>query len=154
TGFRASALAQINYNLRFTNFNASGATEVILSPNNSPFTNAFGIQELNEEEAVKTNLGYTANFVDFTATVDVYYIKDKDRIVLTGYFDASSFNLGVSEAQFYTNGVDTNTTGLDLVLNWKKSFGDSKFGVTLVGNINDMKIENVKNGNLDEAIFF
>ncbi|TDE04023.1 TonB-dependent receptor [Flavobacterium hiemivividum] len=154
TGFRAPSLAQIYYNLRFTNFNASGATEVILSPNNSPVTNAFGIQKLNEEKAVNASLGFTANFGDFTATVDGYSIKVKDRIVLTGYFDASSFNLGVSEAQFFTNGVDTKTTGLDLVLNWKKSFGDSKFGVTLVGNINDMKIENVKNGNLDEAIFF
>jgi iron complex outermembrane receptor protein len=154
TGFRAPSLAQIYYNLRFTNFNASGATEVILSPNNSPVTNAFGIQKLNEEKAVNASLGFTANFGDFTATVDGYSIKVKDRIVLTGYFDASSFNLGVSEAQFFTNGVDTKTTGLDLVFNWKKSFGASKFGVTLVGNINDMKIENVKNGNLDEAIFF
>ncbi|NGY38078.1 TonB-dependent receptor [Flavobacterium sp. XN-5] len=154
TGFRAPSLAQIYYNLRFTNFNASGATEVILSPNNSPVTNAFGIQKLNEEKAVNASLGFTANYGDFTATVDGYSIKVKDRIVLTGYFDASSFNLGVSEAQFFTNGVDTKTTGLDLVLNWKKSFGDSKFGVTLVGNINDMKIENVKNDNLDEAIFF
>ena len=39
-----------------------------------------------------------------------------------------------------------------MVFAWKKSFGDSKFGATLVGNINDMKIDNVKNGNLDEDI--
>jgi iron complex outermembrane receptor protein len=154
TGFRAPSLAQIYYNLRFTNFNASGATEVILSPNNSPVTNAFGIQKLNEEKAVNASLGFTANFGDFTATVDGYSIKVKDRIVLTGYFDASTFNLGVSEAQFFANGVDTKTTGLDVVFAWKKSFGASKFGATLVGNINDMQIENVKNRNLSEAIFF
>ncbi|WP_016990624.1 TonB-dependent receptor domain-containing protein [Flavobacterium sp. ACAM 123] len=154
TGFRAPSLAQIYYNLRFTNFNASGATEVILSPNNSPVTNAFGIEKLNEEKAVNASLGFTANFGDFTATVDGYSIKVKDRIVLTGYFDASTFNLGVSEAQFFANGVDTKTTGLDLVFAWKKSFGVSKFSATLVGNINDMKIENVKNRNLSEDIFF
>ena len=154
TGFRAPSLAQIYYNLRFTNFNASGATEVILSPNNSPVTNAFGIQKLNEEKAVNASLGFTANFGDFTATVDGYSIKVKDRIVLTGYFDASTFNLGVSEAQFFANGVDTKTTGLDVVFAWKKSFGNSKFRATLVGNINDMQIENVKNRNLSEAIFF
>jgi iron complex outermembrane receptor protein len=154
TGFRAPSLAQIYYNLRFTNFNATGATEVILSPNNSPVTNAFGIQKLNEEKAVNASLGFTANFGAFTATVDGYSIKVKDRIVLTGYFDASTFNLGVSEAQFFANGVDTKTTGLDIVFAWKKSFGASKFGATLVGNINDMKIENVKNRNLSEAIFF
>jgi len=154
TGFRAPSLAQIYYNLRFTNFNAGGATEVLLSPNNSPVTQAFGIGKLNEEKAVNASLGFTSNFGDFTATVDGYYIKVKDRIVLTGYFDASQLNLGVSAAQFFTNGVDTRTAGLDLVFAWKKTFGDSRFGATLVGNINDMKIDNVKNGSLDQGTFF
>ena len=154
TGFRAPSLAQIYYNLRFTNFNASGATEVLLSPNNSPVTKAFGIDQLNEEKAVNASLGFTANFGDFTATVDGYLINVKDRIVLTGYFDASPFNLGVSEAQFFVNGVDTETKGLDIVLAWKKTIGSSKFGATLVGNINEMKIKNVKNGDLDEGTFF
>ena len=154
TGFRAPSLAQIYYNLRFTNFNAGGATEVLLSPNNSPVTQAFGIGKLNEEKAVNASLGFTSNFGDFTATVDGYYIKVKDRIVLTGYFDASQLNLGVSAAQFFTNGVDTRTAGLDLVFAWKKTFGDSRLGATLVGNINDMKIDNVKNGSLDEGTFF
>ncbi|KAF2517718.1 TonB-dependent receptor [Flavobacterium foetidum] len=154
TGFRAPSLAQIYYNLRFTNFNASGATEVLLAPNDSPVTRAFGIEKLNEEKAVNASLGLTASFGDFTATIDGYYINVKDRIVLTGYFDASSLNLGVSEAQFFANGVDTSTHGLDLVLSWKKKFGESQFGATLVGNINDMKIDRVKNGNLDEDTFF
>lgn len=154
TGFRAPSLAQIYYNLRFTNFNAGGATEVLLSPNNSPVTQAFGIGKLNEEKAVNASLGFTSNFGDFTATVDGYYIKVKDRIVLTGYFDASQLNLGVSAAQFFTNGVDTRTAGLDLVFAWKKTFGNSRFGATLVGNINDMKIDNVKNGSLDQGTFF
>lgn len=154
TGFRAPSLAQIYYNLRFTNFNAGGATEVLLSPNNSPVTQAFGIGKLNEEKAVNASLGFTSNFGDFTATVDGYFIKVKDRIVLTGYFDASQLNNGVSAAQFFTNGVDTRTAGLDLVFAWKKTFGDSRLGATLVGNINDMKIDNVKNGSLDEGTFF
>lgn len=154
TGFRAPSLAQIYYNLRFTNFNASGATEVLLAPNDSPVTRAFGIQKLNEEKAVNASLGFTASFGDFTATIDGYYIQVKDRIVLTGYFDASSLNLGVSEAQFFANGVDTSTHGLDLVFSWKKKFGESQFGATLVGNINDMKIDKVKNNDLDEATFF
>ncbi len=154
TGFRAPSLAQVYYNLRFTNFNSAGATEVILSPNNSPVTNAFGVKKLNEETAVNGSLGFTTNFGDFTATVDGYLIKVKDRIVLTGYFDATALNIGVSEAQFFTNGVDTRTAGLDIVFAWKKSFGASKFGATLVGNINDMKIEKVKNGTLDEGTFF
>ena len=154
TGFRAPSLAQVYYNLRFTNFNGSGATEVLLAPNDSPVTKAFGIQKLNEEKAVNASLGMTASFGDFTATVDGYYIRVKDRIVLTGYFDATALNLGVAEAQFFANGVNTSTHGLDLVFSWKKKFDAGQFGVSLVGNINDMKISNVKNGTLDEGTFF
>ncbi|MHC0440670.1 TonB-dependent receptor [Flavobacterium sp. 3-210] len=154
TGFRAPSLAQIYYNLRFTNFNASGATEVLLAPNDSEITRAFGIGKLNEEKALNASLGFTATYGDFTATVDGYYIKVKDRIVLTGYFDAEPLNLGVSEAQFFANGVDTSTHGLDLVFSWKKTYDFGHIGATLVGNINDMKIDKVKNGDLDEATFF
>ena len=154
SGFRAPSLAQIYYNLHFTNFNSGGATEVLLAPNNSTVTRAFGIDKLKEEKAINASLGFTANFGNFTATVDGYMINVKDRIVLTGYFDASALNIGVSEAQFFANGVDTNTKGLDVVLAYKKSFGDSKFSATLVGNINDMKIDNIKNRSLDQGTFF
>ena len=47
-GFRAPSLAQIYYNLRFTNFSSTGASEILLSPKNSPVTQAFGIGKLNE----------------------------------------------------------------------------------------------------------
>ncbi len=154
TGFRAPSLAQVYYNLRFTNFSSGGATEVILSSNDSPVTQAFGINKLNEEKAVNGSLGMTASFGAFTATVDGYFINVKDRIVLTGYFDASALNLGVSAAQFFTNGVDTKTAGVDVVLAWKKKFGDSNFTATLVGNINHMTIGDVKNGTLDKETFF
>lgn len=154
TGFRAPSLAQVYYNLRFTNFSSGGATEVILSSNDSPVTQAFGINKLNEEKAVNGSLGVTASFGAFTATVDGYFINVKDRIVLTGYFDASALNLGVSAAQFFTNGVDTKTSGVDVVLAWKKKFGDSNFTATLVGNINHMTIGDVKNGTLDKETFF
>ena len=137
TGFRAPSLAQVYYNLRFTNFSSSGASEILLSPNNSPVTKAFGVNKLNEEKALNGSLGFTATFGDFTATIDGYLINVKDRIVLTGYFDASSFNLGVDEAQFFVNGVDTKTTGLDVVLSWKKKINDNSFSASLVGNINN-----------------
>uniref|UniRef100_UPI004047361A TonB-dependent receptor n=1 Tax=Flavobacterium sp. TaxID=239 RepID=UPI004047361A len=154
TGFRAPSLAQIYYNLRFTNFNSGGATEVLLSPNNSPVTRAFGIQKLNQEKAANASLGFTASFGDFTTTIDGYLIAVNDRIILTGYFDATALNIGVSEAQFFANGVDTKTAGLDLVFSWKRNIGNAMYSATLVGNINDMKIDNVKNGSLDEATFF
>ncbi|RYJ36981.1 TonB-dependent receptor [Flavobacterium anhuiense] len=77
TGFRAPSLAQIYYNLRFTNFSSAGATEVLLASNDSEVTRAFGIQKLNEEKAINASLGFTASYGDFTATVDGYLINVK-----------------------------------------------------------------------------
>ncbi len=154
TGFRAPSLAQSYYGLHFTNINANGATEILLSPNDSPVTRSFGIEKLKQETAVNASLGLTANFSDFTATVDGYMINIKDRIVLTSYFDASSKGLGVDQAQFFANAADTKTLGLDLVLAWKKRFDESNIGITLVGNINHMEIGKVNNGALPQDIFF
>ena len=153
TGFRAPSLAQKYYNLQFTNFVGGAALESLLSPNNSPVTASFGIDQLTEEKALNAGLGFTATFGDFTATVDGYYIKVDDRIVLTGNFDAPQIP-NVEAAQFFVNGVDTKTTGLDIVLAWKKSFDGNRLSATFTGNINDMKIDKVNNGSLDEQTFF
>lgn len=154
TGFRAPSLAQIYYNLRFTNFVGGQALDTQLSPNNSPVTASFGIGPLSEEKALNAALGFTAKFGDFTATIDGYYIKVDDRIVLTGNFDAPQID-NVEAAQFFANGADTRTTGLDVIITWKKYLGeDSSIGATFLGNFNDMKIDKVLNGALDEETFF
>ena len=154
SGFRAPSLTQIYYNLRFTDFQGGMASETLLSPNNSPVTQAFGIGPLKEETAINAGLGLTANFGDFSATLDGYMINVKDRIVLTGTFDASGLGINVSDAQFFANAVDTRTSGLDLVLSWKRQLGDGTFSATLAGNINNMDIKEVKNNDLDEETFF
>ncbi|MBL7775597.1 MAG: TonB-dependent receptor, partial [Saprospiraceae bacterium] len=85
SGFRAPSLAQIYYNLRFTNFVGGVAQEVLLSPNNSPVTRGFGIDALKQETAVNTSLGLTFSAGGFSATIDAYSIDITDRIVLTEY---------------------------------------------------------------------
>jgi len=154
SGFRAPSLAQIYYNLRFTDFQGGVATEILLSSNNSPVTKAFGIGDLKEETSVNASLGFTASFGDFNATIDGYFINVNDRIVLTGNFDASNLGINVAEAQFFANAANTETVGLDLVFSWKKAFDFGTLSSTLSGNINNMTIKEVKNRNLDEETFF
>ncbi|WP_025739823.1 TonB-dependent receptor [Aquimarina pacifica] len=153
SGFRAPSLAQIYYNLRFTDFQGGVATETLLSANNSPVTSSFGINQLEEETAINAAFGATGTFGNFTATIDGYFIDVKDRIVLTGTFAAPQIP-NVAEAQFFVNGVDTKTLGLDLILSWKGNYDFGNISTTLAGNINNMTIEDVKNGNLDESTFF
>ncbi|TRO66583.1 TonB-dependent receptor [Christiangramia sabulilitoris] len=153
TGFRAPSLAQIYYNLKFTNFVGGEALESLLSPNNSPVTASFGIGPLQEETAFNASLGFTANFGKFTATVDGYYINVQDRIVLTGNFDAPQID-NVEAAQFFANGADTETLGLDIVLSHQLELGEGKLTTSFIGNLNDMTITDVKNGSLNEQTFF
>ena len=153
TGFRAPSLAQIYYNLRFTNFIGGVASDQLLSPNNSPVTASFGIGPLQEEKSVNASLGATANFSKFTATADLYYIDVQDRIVLTGNFPAPDLP-AVDSAQFFANGADTETTGLDVVLSYNDNINDNRIGVSVLANFNNMVIKDVKNGALDEQTFF
>ena len=154
TGFRAPSLTQIFYNLRFTGFQNGVLTETLLSANNSPVTKGFGIEPLKEEESLNGSIGIAYKAGPFSLTVDGYYIDITDRVVISGFFDASFLNLGVEGAQFFANAADTRSTGLDVVLSYKAALGDNSLTATLAGNLNKLEVTEVKNGNLDGSIFF
>jgi len=153
TGFRAPSLAQIYYNLRFTSFVDGRLNESLLSANNSPVTKGFGIQSLKEEESFNASLGFTYKAGRFSATVDGYYIKVDDRVIITNNFDATQLGIGVSTAQFFANGVDTESQGLDVVLAYKMDLANGSLNVSLAGNLNNLEVTNVRNNNLDEQTF-
>ncbi|MHA7944117.1 TonB-dependent receptor [Formosa sp. 3Alg 14/1] len=146
TGFRAPSLAQIYYNLIFTNIVAGESIPSLLSANNSTVTKAFGIEDLKEENAFNASLGFTFNKNGFTATIDGYLINVDDRIILTDNFTDQAIlgPLNVDAAQFFANGVDTQTTGLDIVLTYKMSIGsNSNLSFGLIGNLNNLEIKNI-----------
>lgn len=155
TGFRAPSLAQIHYNLIFTNIVAGESVPSLLSANTSTVTKAFGIGPLKEETARNASLGLTFNKGGFNASIDAYIIEVDDRIVLTDNFDASGLGLGVDAAQFFANGVDTRTKGLDIVLSYAYNLSaSSNINVGLSGNFNDLEIKKIYNGDLNQFTFF
>ncbi|MGK0253611.1 MAG: iron complex outermembrane receptor protein, partial [Mariniflexile sp.] len=157
TGFRAPSLAQLYYNLIFTNIVNGNSVPSLLSANNSTITKAFGIGPLQEEKAVNGSIGFTYKKGGFTATVDAYSISVDDRIILTDNFTDQTVlgPLNVDAAQFFANGVDTKTTGLDMVFNYTTSFGsDNNVNIGLIGNFNKLKIDKIHNGDLNEFTFF
>lgn len=155
SGFRAPSLAQIHYNLSFNNIVGGMSLPSLLSSNTSPVTRAFGIGPLQQETAFNASLGFTLSLGDFSATIDAYSIAVNDRIVLTDNFDASGLNLGVDVAQFFANGVDTRTQGLDFVLAYRKAFAkSSNLVLSLAGNVNHLEIDKINNGDLNEYTFF
>jgi iron complex outermembrane receptor protein len=150
TGFRAPSLVQRFYNTTFTNAVSGELIDQLIAKNNSPITRALGIPALKQETATNASVGFTFEAGGFTATVDGYYVEIKDRIVLTGGFDDTDpeigddlQNLGVAFAQFFTNALDTKTTGLDAVLTYATTLGANPFRITFVGNLNKMELGKV-----------
>ncbi len=156
TGFRAPSLAQIYYNLTFTNFIGNVPSESLLISNNSPIARSFNIEQLKEEKAKNASFGITAKLnSNFNLALDAYYVEVKDRIILSGNFNASDLDFGVDNVQFFANGVDTETLGLDIILNWKKTLANNgKIAIDITGNINHMNITSIHNKSLDKETFF
>jgi iron complex outermembrane recepter protein len=152
TGFRAPSLAQIYFNSTFTDFVSGQPIDKVIAKNNSPITRSLGIPALTQEKSVNTSLGFTGSFRNFTATVDGYYVKIKDRIVLTGAFEDTDPQigddlqaLGVGAAQFFTNAVDTRTLGLDVILAYSTTFiNNNLLNISYAANFNDLELQDIK----------
>ncbi len=155
TGFRAPSLQQINYSSSYTNGQGTKLSDVEIAPNYSPITKSAGITNLKQETSTNFGLGFTLKpMPELSITADGYLIKVKNRIVLSGQFNASDSTLDpvftnslkaahVTAAQFFANAVNTTNTGLDLVFDYNKNFGNHRVRVILTGNLQHMTIDKV-----------
>ncbi|ULQ56227.1 TonB-dependent receptor [Flavihumibacter rivuli] len=155
TGFRAPSLMQINFSSTFTTVQGGNISEVKIAPNYSPITRAAGIPELTQEKSLNASLGFSTKLSSaLTLTVDGYLVKVKDRVVLSGQFSADDPDidpvlaaemnrLNVGLAQFFANAVNTTNKGIDLVLEYNKSFGSKNFRALFTGNFQDMTIDDI-----------
>lgn len=132
TGFRAPGVQQKFYSSVSTNLNAAGVlTETLTAREDSAVTRAFGIAPLQEETSKSASIGMILRPTQgFSLTADVYRTKIDDRIVFSSNIAPESGAcatpaacpiraildpLRVGQAQFFTNAIDTTTTGFDLV---------------------------------------
>ena len=131
TGFRAPSLSQANFSSVSTTFLAVGGVltpfEVATFRAASPEAAALGAEPLKPEESVNLSAGVVVSPVpglEFSA--DFWRIDIDDRIVLSGNFTGPTIRAllapfgGVNGARFFTNAIDTETTGYDLTgrYNW------------------------------------
>jgi iron complex outermembrane receptor protein len=160
TGFRAPSLAQVYFNQTFTNVQNGVIFDAVIANNVDPITQALGIPALEEETALTGSLGFTLTPGNgFSATIDGYYVKVDDRIVLTGNFYDDDPIIGdelqannVTAAQFFTNAVNTSTLGLDFVLNYTHTLSTTdRLNFSLTGNLNKMEVDKVTTNDLLEG---
>ncbi len=154
TGFRAPSLQQLWFSNVSTQFlpDAMGnlqPAQVLTSNNESPVTKAFGIPKLHEEKSTNLSTGVAYRPLDnLSITADGYFIRIRDRIALTSQFantDPAVAQIlapfpGVSQAQFFANAVDTDTSGADLVADYAVGpftvTGKANFSKTIVTHVN------------------
>ncbi len=158
-GFRAPSLHQQYFTTTSTNFISGVPVDISTVAVNSPVARALGSKDLKAEKSVNFSGGFTASPLSgLTLTVDYYNIKITNRVVLTEnlgaagagtaavnaavkvVLDANGFN-SVGAARFFINGLDTRTSGVDAVLNWRLPFEDfGKWTLTAAYNYNKQKI--------------
>ena len=123
TGFRAPGLSQIHFSKIVTNVIAGAPEDVGVFPVDSPAARALGAQDLKPEKSVNLSAGIAITpLSNLTVTADLYDIRIRDRVVLGATYDDSvSIALvnaagvtGVAGVQYFNNGIDTKTQGLDV----------------------------------------
>lgn len=152
TGFRAPSLQQVYFSSTFTDFVSGVPMDVVLAPNGGKVANAAGIPKLHEEKSKSYTLGATWTPTKaISLTADLYHIQIDNRIVLSGRFDADNYpalgailqNLGVGQAQFFVNSVDTRTRGLDLTASHRTNIGAGKLATYLAMNFSKTEVTGV-----------
>lgn len=158
TGFRAPSLHQSFFNTVTVDLVDNRLVETGIFRNDSRVAQLVGIPKLKEETSVSISAGFTANILNnLNISVDGYIVNVDDRIVLTGTFGNDPFGgpipelvalfqqVGATSGRFFTNAVDTETKGLDIVATYDVRSGHDKFRFSLAANFNDNEVQDQLN---------
>ena len=125
SGFRAPSVQQQFFSQRSTNLNSAGVlTDTLTARQGGDVTRAFGVPALDEETSQSYSFGLVGKpSENFRLTVDVYRIDIDDRIVFSSNIGLGTSaaidnilnGLNVGQVLFFTNAIDTQTDGLDVV---------------------------------------
>lgn len=147
TGFRAPQLHQIYLQIAQQSFvPGQGIQNKGIFNNASPQAKLLGIPKLKPEESTNftAGIGLKPNS-NLNITLDYYNIAVDDRIILgseiTGTGDPNNAldqvltANGIVAASFFTNGINTRTSGIDMVLSYRNVHaGSGKLGFNLAAN--------------------
>ena len=124
TGFRAPSLAQQTFTSVATVFVDAVPTETGTFRPDSDVARALGSPGLEEEESISFSGGFVLTPIDgLNITTDFFYIEIDDRIVLSENLSGPGIEellagTGANRARFFLNGIDSETTGVDIVASY------------------------------------
>ena len=157
-GFRAPSLANSLFSARSTTYGVvDGVYQSInygVLPVDSAAAKALGAEPLKPEKSANYSLGLTWQPNERLAfTADTYLINVRDRITLTGTLLGPEVTQALlangidstSGGQYFTNGANTRTKGLDLVGSYDQDLGGAgTVKWTAAFNWNDTEILDYK----------
>jgi iron complex outermembrane receptor protein len=158
TGFRAPTLAESFYSAT----NVSPTSAFVQLPPNSAAAALVGVNGLDAEKSRNFSVGFVAHpGYGITATLDVYQITIKDRIVGSGSLFGSGGDVNIPAVRaaiiangnvldptvtqtginIFTNGLNTRTRGAELVVTTSTDYGEyGNVQWSLTGNITDTEV--------------
>lgn len=151
TGFHAPSPGQNNVQVLTTTFIQGNQVQVGTYPVTSDIAQFYGATTLGPEESTNFGAGIVLKpSNNFTLTVDGYSIKVRDRIGISQTFTVSAADItalpslaGVGaggSVQYFTNGFDTLTRGVDIVGTYRTGLLDGSLNLTLAYNYNKSKV--------------
>jgi iron complex outermembrane receptor protein len=153
TGFRAPALQEAYFSSIATNFIDGVPLEVGTFPVDTAAARALGAKDLEPETSNNISAGMTYKDDQFSLSVDAYMITVEDRISMSETFQnkkgtQSMVNFfkerGVPAAagRYFFNGIDTETTGLDIVATKRNDVANGSLLLKAAMNFNDTEVTN------------
>lgn len=153
TGFHAPSPGQNNTQIVTTNFRSGNQVQTGTYPTTSAIAQFYGAAPLQPEKSNNYGAGFILKPFDaFTLTVDGYIIDVRDRIGISQTFTVTAADLvalpalaivGVGgDVNYFTNGFDTRTKGIDAVANYRTRLLDGGLNLTVAYNYNESEVTN------------
>jgi iron complex outermembrane receptor protein len=154
TGFRAPSMHQVFFQKISTQFFDGDISQVgTFNHESTLVSDAFGVSGLKPELSKHFSLGLSTKIQNkYTFSFDFYNINIKDRIVLSGQFDAgyedvlAPFN--VTAAQFFANAINSRTNGVEMSFNYKDEIGVGKLNGKISANFTKTEVTKVNGSSI------
>jgi iron complex outermembrane receptor protein len=156
SGFRAPSLAQQFYTITTTNFSVVNGVNTPIETGTfavgSAAAAALGATPLKAEKARNYSLGLQLSPTrNWNTTVDAYRIDIDDRIALSANMTLSPAlqtalakqGILVGAGRYFTNAIDTRTTGVDVVSTYRWDTSSGRYDFTAAYNHNKNSLEHV-----------
>lgn len=151
TGFHAPSPGQNNTQIVTTNFLGGTQTQTGTYPVTSDIAQYYGATSLQPEKSTNLGAGIVLEPMgNLSITLDGYTIKVRDRIGISQNFNVTAADVAALPSlaavgvggvvNYFTNGFDTRTSGLDFVASWRTRLMNSPFNLTFAYNYNKSKV--------------